>query len=72
MDAYETYLKTFEDHVEEHIQTIITWMKVEFKKTHADGVILGMSGGLYCSVVSGLCKRSGIPVQLVTMPRGNQ
>lgn len=71
MDAYETYLKTFEDHVEEHIQTIITWMKEEFKKTHADGVILGMSGGLDCSVVAGLCKRSGIPVQLVTMPRGN-
>lgn len=71
MDAYQTYLKTFEDHIEEHIQAIITWMQAEFKKTHAGGVILGMSGGLDCSVVAGLCKLAEIPVQLVTMPRGN-
>lgn len=71
MEAYEIYLKTFEDHIEEHVQTIITWMQEEFKKTHADGVILGMSGGLDCSVVAGLCKLASIPVQLVTMPRGN-
>lgn len=71
MDAYQTYLKIFEDHIEEHVHAIITWMQEEFKKTHADGVILGMSGGLDCSVVAGLCKLANIPVQLVTMPRGN-
>lgn len=71
MDAYQTYLKTFEDHIEEHVQAIITWMQAEFKKIHVDGVILGMSGGLDCSVVAGLCKLAEIPVQLVTMPRGN-
>lgn len=71
MDKYKEYMNEFECEIDTHVHHIIEWMQDEFKKTHADGVILGMSGGLDCSVVAVLCKMANIPIQLVSMPRGD-
>lgn len=71
MDEFVKHLKFFERNIEIYIENLIKEIRKEFVQTHADGVILGMSGGLDCSVVAVLCKLAGIPVKLISMPRGN-
>lgn len=71
MNKYEKYLIKFEKNIDVYINLLIDWMKKTFAETHADGVVLGMSGGLDCSVVAVLCKMANIPVQLISMPIGN-
>lgn len=68
---YIEYLDHFEDHADQVIEQMIEWIQEEFKKTHASGIILGMSGGLDCSFVARLVQMANIPLQLVLMPNGS-
>lgn len=71
MDKYKTYLSEFEKRCDLIIRNLLNALTKQFVNTHADGVILGMSGGLDCSVVAVLCKMADIPVQLIALPYGN-
>lgn len=68
---YIEYLDHFEYHADSVIEQMIEWIQEEFKKTHASGIILGMSGGLDCSFVARLVQMANIPLQLVLMPNGS-
>lgn len=68
---YIEYLNRFETHADHVIEQMIEWIQDEFKKTHASGIILGMSGGLDCSFVARLVQMANIPLQLVLMPNGS-
>lgn len=71
MDEFEKHLKIFERNIKKYVENLIQKIRIEFTNTHADGVILGMSGGLDCSVVAVLCKLGNIPVKLISLPRGD-
>ena len=47
---------------------IASWIK---EKAHRKGVVLGMSGGVDCSVVARLCQLAGVDVHLVLLPYGD-
>lgn len=68
MDRYMAYLAAFEDQVDEVVSELVQWIRSEFEKTKAAGVILGMSGGLDCCTVARLVQLADIPLQLVGMP----
>lgn len=68
MNQFEAYLSGFEEYVDESVKDIVDWIKKEFQKTKADGIILGMSGGLDCCTVARLVQVANIPLQLVGMP----
>lgn len=59
-----------EENAKEYCDVIGTWIKEHIKKTHANGVVLGMSSGIDCSVVAGLCKNAGVNIHLVLLPYG--
>ena len=48
-----------------------TWINEKVAQAHCQGVVLGMSGGIDCSVTACLCQLAGIDVQLVLMPYGD-
>jgi len=50
---------------------IAAWIKEKVDQAHRKGVVLGMSGGLDCSVVARLCQLAGVEVHLVMMPYGD-
>ena len=50
---------------------IAAWIKEQVNQAHRKGVVLGMSGGLDCSVTARLCQFGGVDVHLVMMPYGN-
>lgn len=64
-------LEEFEQNADQVIEDLIQWIKEEFKKTHASGIILGMSGGLDCSLVARLVQMAELPLLLVLMPNGS-
>jgi NAD+ synthase len=47
------------------------WIRERVEQAHRKGVVLGMSGGLDCSVVARLCQLAGVDVHLVMMPYGD-
>ena len=47
------------------------WIKQKVVQAHYKGVVLGMSGGVDCSVVARLCQFGGVDVHLVLMPYGD-
>ena len=51
--------------VENHI---VKWISNNVKGSHAEGCIVGVSGGIDSAVVSTLCARTGLPTICVTMP----
>lgn len=59
------------DNVKEYISLITNWIKEQMTKANAKGVVLGMSGGIDCSVVGRLFQEAGYDVVLVLMPNGN-
>ena len=59
-----------EENAKEYCDVIGTWIKEHIKNAHANGVVLGMSSGIDCSVVAGLCKNAGINIHLVLLPYG--
>ncbi len=59
-----------EKNVEKYVKKIGEWIKNIVENAHANGVVLGMSGGVDCSTVARLCQYSNINVHLVLMPYG--
>ncbi|MGL5821627.1 MAG: NAD(+) synthase [Sarcina sp.] len=60
-----------ESNVAEYVEKITTFIKNTVNNTKAKGVILGMSGGIDCSLVTALCKKAGVNTLLVMMPYGD-
>ena len=57
--------------VEEYVCKIVEWIKQKIQTAGANGVVLGMSSGVDCSVVARLCKEAKINTHLVLMPYGD-
>lgn len=70
MEKMKEKLQHFEDNVAYNTNKIVLWIQEHFKETRADGIILGMSGGLDCCVVGALVKRAKLPLKMISMPRG--
>lgn len=70
-NLFEERMKEFEKNIESEVKNITAWISDYVKSAKANGVILGMSGGLDCSVVARLVQLAGIPVKLILMPNGN-
>ncbi len=54
----------------QYIDQISTWIKNQVEESGRDGVVLGMSGGIDCSVVAALCQKAGVKIDLIVMPYG--
>ena len=50
---------------------IAAWIREKVEQAHQKGVVLGMSGGVDCSVVARLCQLGGVDVHLVMLPCGD-
>ena len=59
-----------DDNAKEYISYISAFIKEKVESANRKGVILGMSGGLDCSVVARLCQEAGVSVKLVMLPDG--
>ena len=59
-----------DENVGEYVAKIATWIKNSVDAAHRTGVVLGMSGGIDCSVVARLCQVAEVDVLLVLMPYG--
>lgn len=59
-----------ENNVKEYVEKIKLWIKETMDKANSKGVVLGMSGGIDCSVVARLFQEANIPIILVMMPYG--
>lgn len=59
-----------ENNVKEYCDKIGKWIKEKVEEAKAQGVVLGMSSGIDCSIVSRLCQNAGINTHLVLMPYG--
>lgn len=57
-----------EENVKEYISEIKNWIQEIMTKANSNGVVLGMSGGIDCSVVGRLFQEAGCDVILVLMP----
>ena len=67
-------MKTFfinEKNVAEYAEKIAAWIKEKVGQAQRKGVVLGMSGGIDCSVVARLCQIGEVDVHLVLMPYDN-
>ena len=67
-------MKTFlinEQNVAHYASEIAAWIKKIVEQARRKGVVLGMSGGLDCSVVARLCQVAGVNVHLVLLPYGD-
>ena len=60
-----------EENVREYCERIGNWIKNNIEKAKVNGVVLGMSGGVDCSVVARLCQNAGVNTHLIIMPYGN-
>ena len=60
-----------EQNVETYTQKLAEWIRTKVHGANQNGVVLGMSGGVDCSVVSRLCQIANVPVHLILMPYGN-
>ena len=60
-----------EENVHEYIVDMGAAIKAHLEANGRKGVVLGMSGGIDCSVVARLCQEAGIDVYLSIMPYGN-
>ena len=59
-----------DENVGEYVAKIAAWIKNSVDAAHRTGVVLGMSGGIDCSVVARLCQVAEVDVLLVLMPYG--
>ena len=59
-----------ENNVNEYCDRIGLWIKSIIENAKVNGVVLGMSSGIDCSVVARLCQNAGIKTHLVLMPYG--
>lgn len=60
-----------EENVSEYCKEIGEWIKNYIQNSKTNGVVLGMSSGVDCSVVARLCQNAGINTHLILMPYGN-
>lgn len=60
-----------QSNVSDYCEKIGIWIKKNIENTSANGVVLGMSSGVDCSVVARLCQKAGINIHLILMPYGN-
>lgn len=60
-----------EQNVGEYCKKIGEWIKGNIENAKSNGVVLGMSSGVDCSVVARLCQNAGINTHLILMPYGN-
>lgn len=70
MNKFDLKMKTFKENIELETNKIVDWLKENFKNSGAKGAILGMSGGIDCSVTARLLQLAEIPTLLVMMPYG--
>ncbi|MHC5310641.1 NAD(+) synthase [Myroides sp. LJL116] len=59
-----------QQNVELYANKIATWIANTVKENNRKGVVLGMSGGIDCSLVACLCHYANIDTHLVMMPYG--
>ena len=59
-----------EENVNKYCNKIGIWIKNAIENARANGVVLGMSSGVDCSVVARLCQNAGINTHLILMPYG--
>lgn len=71
MSKYNDIIKEFQKNIENTVNNIAKGINEYVLKSGMDGVILGMSGGIDCSVVARLCQKANVPVLLVLMPNGD-
>jgi len=67
-------LKSFvvdDNNVEFYVDKITGWINERINSAGCKGVVLGMSGGIDCSVVACLCHKAGVDIHLVMMPYGD-
>ena len=60
-----------DENVAQYADSIAEWISVQVSTANRKGVVLGMSGGIDCSVVACLCHRAKVDVHLVMMPYGS-
>ena len=68
------FIKTFfinEQNVVIYAGRIAAWIKEKVEQAHCKGVVLGMSGGVDCSVIARLCQLGEVDIHLVLMPYGD-
>jgi len=66
--------KTFiinDNNVKEYVIKIAKWIKEKIDGSKVNGVVLGMSSGVDCSVVARLCQEAEVNIHLVMMPYGD-
>ena len=66
--------KTFvidDSNVADYALKIARWIAGRINDAQRSGVVLGMSGGIDCSVVACLCRLAQVDIQLVLMPYGH-
>ena len=56
--------------VNKYCEKIKKWIADFVQNVNANGVVLGMSSGVDCSVVARLCQEAGINTHLILMPYG--
>ena len=59
-----------EENAGEYCNKIGEWIKSNVENAKANGVVLGMSSGVDCSVVARLCQNADINTHLILMPYG--
>jgi NAD+ synthase len=57
-----------EENAAEYIQRMGEFIRNAVEGAHRQGVVLGMSGGIDCSVVARLCQEAGVYVKLLLLP----
>ncbi|MDM1294117.1 NAD(+) synthase [Sphingobacterium sp. N143] len=57
--------------VEQYAHQMASWIAEQVTSAHRKGLVLGMSGGIDCSVVACLCRLAQVDVQLVLLPYGS-
>lgn len=70
MNKFDLLINRFEENIEQETNKVVNWLKEKFKESGAKGAVLGMSGGIDCSVVARLLQLAEIPTILVMMPYG--
>lgn len=53
---------------EKVVEYIVSWLKDYAEKSHVNGFVVGISGGIDSAVTSTLCAKTGFPVLCVEMP----
>lgn len=53
---------------EKVVEYIVGWLKDYAEKSHVNGFVIGISGGIDSAVTSALCAKTGLPVLCLEMP----